>query len=114
MENYSDIDESNWLYASDTNTNASASITIRSRVTARFLYLTGANANYLFESESTGTPDPGEMYIGSTVAQFATNTATVINTSASADFSASYAGGVVTIYAATAGADGNLNSLSSN
>jgi len=114
MEDYSDEDEANWIYASDTDIAASASITVRTNTAANTVTLTGSNSNYLFTSIDDSTPALNYFHIGADASACATNIETIINTSASTDFSASVDSAVVTIYAATAGASGNSNSLSSS
>jgi len=114
MEDYSDEDEANWIYASDTDIAASASITVKTNTAANTVTLTGSNSNYLFTSIDDSTPALNYFHIGADASACATNIETIINTSASTDFSASVDSAVVTIYAATAGASGNSNSLSSS
>jgi len=113
MEEYSDEDEANWIYASDTNVAASASITVRLN-NAEDIILTGSSSKYLFSGVGGPTPGLNQFYVGADTSACATNINTIINTSASSDFSASVSSAVVTIYAATAGASGNSNSLSSS
>jgi len=114
MENYSDIDESNWLYASDTDIAASASVTaMRFGVSEHKLHLTGATSNYVFES-TNDTDTPGYFDWGTSTAEVATNVATIINASASDDFSANAVGSIVYITSSAPGADGNTNSLTSS
>jgi len=113
MEEYSDEDEANWLYASDTKIQASASITVADYDQAgETITLSGSNSNYLFTAASADATN--EFAIGSSNAECATSIEQTINTSASADFSASVESAVVTIYAATAGATANANALTSS
>jgi hypothetical protein len=114
MEDYSDKDASNWLYATDTNIVASASITVRANTAANTIHLTGSSTNYLFTSIDDSTPDPNKFHIGASAAACATNIAAIINTSASDDFSANAASDIVHITSSAAGATGNSNSLSSS
>jgi len=114
MENYSDEEPSNWLYTTDTDIAASASITVRANTAANTLHLTGAAANYLFTSINDATPAPDFFHIGGSTAACATNIVTIINTSASADFSANAVSSIVYITSSAAGAAGNLNSISSS
>lgn len=113
MENYSDIDESNWLYASDTKTKASASLTVADFDNAsQAITMSGSNSNYLFTAAATDATN--EFDIGTSNAECAASIERTINTSASADFSASVDSAVVTIYAASAGPTANANALTSS
>ena len=113
MENYSDEDESNWLYASDTDVPASASLKVNATTHSKTLVLTGSSTNYLFTSVAGGGAiDVDEFSIGSSTSDCATNIATIINESASADFSANAVGTIVYITSSVAGTSGNSNSLS--
>ena len=114
MEEYSDEDEANWLYAADTDIAASASITVRANTASNTIQLTGANSNYLFTSIDDSTPAPDYFHIGASTDACATNIVTIINTSASADFSANAVDSIVYITSSAAGASGNTNSLSSS
>ena len=114
MENYSDLDESNWIYASDIDIAASASITVRANTATNTIQLTGSNSNYLFTSIDDSTPAPDYFHIGANTDACATNIVTIINTSASADFSANAVSSIVYITSSAAGSSGNTNSLSSS
>ena len=114
MENYSDKDSSNWLYATDTDIAASASITVRANTAANTIHLTGSSTNYLFTSIDDSTPDPNKFHIGADADACATNIAAIINTSASADFSANAVSEVVHITSSAAGTTGNSDSLSAS
>jgi len=113
MEDYSDEDEANWLYASDTKIEASASLRVVSyNNSGQSIQLTGANG-YLFTAASAFN-DSGQFAIGANNNACATNIYTIINDSASADFSASVSSDIVTIYAQPAHAGGNTGSISSS
>ena len=113
MENYTDIDSSNWLYATDTRLSASASLLVESyNNSGQNIQLTGTN-EYRFEAAAAFN-DEGEFAIGGNNNACATNIYTIINASASADFSASVSADVVTIYAQPARAAGNSGTLSSS
>jgi len=114
MEEYSDEDESNWIYASNTDIAASASITVRANTAANTVHLTGSSANYLFTSIDDSTPDPNKFHIGADADACATNLAAIINTSASTDFTANAVSDVVYLTSSAAGALGNKNELSSS
>jgi len=114
MEDYTDKDSSNWLYASDTDIAASASITVRANTAANTIHLTGSSTNYLFTSIDDSTPDPNKFHIGANADACATNIAAIINTSASADFSANAVSDVVHITSSAAGSAGNSDSLSAS
>jgi len=114
MEEYSDADEANWIYASDTKVQASASITVHDYDNVdETLHFTGTNSNYEFIAKN---PADGvnQFDIGTSNSECATNIKEMINASASSDFSASVASAVVTVYAAAAGTEANVNSLSSS
>jgi len=114
MEEYTDEDESNWLYASDLDIAASASITVRANTAAHTVHLTGSTTNYLFTSIDDSTPDPNKFHIGSDTGDCATNLAAIINTSASADFSANAVSSVVFITSSAGGSSNNSNELSAS
>ena len=114
MEDYSDEDESNWLYASDTDTPASASVTVRNNSAANIIRLTGSSANYLFTSVDNSTPPINYFHIGASTTACATNIATIINDSASADFSANAVNSIVYLTSSAEGGTGNSDSLSSS
>jgi hypothetical protein len=114
MEDYSDTGAANWINATDTKIQASASITVRANTAANTITLTGSSSNYLFTSIDDSTPAPNYFHIGADTDACATNIKTIIDASASSDFSASVSSAVVTIYAATAGTTANSNSLSSS
>jgi len=113
----------------DIGTQASASITAENTGSAGVvtvgsqLFMTGTSANYLFTATSSfGGPEAPDgaswaanhFLTGTTSAMMATNIQTLINNSASADFSASVASAVVTVYAASVGTGGNTNQISSS
>jgi len=113
MEGYSDEDEANWLYASGTKINASASLRVISyNNSGQSIQLTGTNG-YLFTAASAFN-DSGQFAIGANNNACATNIYTIINDSASADFSASVSSDVVTVYAQPARARGVTGSISSS
>jgi hypothetical protein len=119
MEDYRDEDSSNWLYATEVDTYASASITVRDNSAPgadNVLHFTGSTANYEFIAKNDSTPGPNEfdLAVSSATSVCAANLATIINTSASADFSANSVGAIVYITASIAGTDANSNSLSSS
>ena len=114
MEDYSDEDESNWLYASDTDIAASASITVRANTAAHTVHLTGSSTNYLFTSVDDSTPSPDYFHIGADDDACATNLAAIINTSASTDFAANAVSDIVYITSSAAGSTGNSDELSSS
>lgn len=84
------------------------------------LYLTGTNTNYMFTATGSWNEDFGGAWTqyhfltGSTTNEMAANISTIINNSASADFSASVDSSLVTVYAAAYGEDGNLNQITSS
>jgi len=114
MENYTDEDSSNWLYATDTKVAASASITVRANTAANSIKLTGSSGEYKFISIDDSTPAPNYFHIGADTDACATNIVTIINESASADFSANSIDSVVYLTASTAGSDANSNCLTSS
>jgi hypothetical protein len=123
MEDYSDIDESNWIYTSGTKTKASASVNFIATGPANdeTIILSGASANYIFTATASFSPIWVANYFlrGSTPNDMASNFKTLIINSASADFSASVTAcydtnRCVTVYAATGGTTANSNALTSS
>ena len=114
MESYTDLDSSNWIYTSNIDIAASASITVRANTAANTIHLTGSSSNYLFTSIDDSTPAPDYFHIGADTDACAANIVTIINTSASADYSANAVSSIVYITSSAAGSNGNTNSLSSS
>jgi hypothetical protein len=114
MENYSDKDSSNWIYASDSKIRASASFLIRDYDNVgENIQLTGTN-KYRFEAAAADDYGDDKFAIGATDSACATNIKNIIINNASTDFSASVKDDVVTIYAVPANDAGNSGSLSSS
>ena len=122
MENYSDLDASNWLYSCTGNTGSQACATITIENTDGgpvpgandpFINLTidaGAGpppATYQFQGLHGPLWSPFSFRIGTTTTAIATDLANVINVSASDHFTASSNGSVVRICATGSGVYGN-------
>ena len=123
MENYSDLDESNWKYRTDEKTAATAIVnfTIDPGLGVNdYLFLNGASKNYIFTSSADSTPIENAWYVGGNYTQAADNLAAIINTSCSNDFTAvatsegAMATSFVTITAVEKGLVGNQYALTSS
>tara|TARA_R110000824_G_scaffold138803_2_gene303644 strand:+ start:954 stop:2867 length:1914 start_codon:yes stop_codon:yes gene_type:complete len=121
VDSYKDKGIANWIFASTTKPKASGSITIKDYSQAGsgtpLVQLTGSSTNYEFTAIDTncGTSCPaGDFDSEGSNNETATNLAALINSSASADFSANAVSAIVYVTASSGGSGGNSNSMTSS